>query len=65
MLELAIARMVQAVLENPPGSYIWKFPPLASSLASLGMNLHTAICHCCAYEPADKPSKLRFGEMYK
>ena len=46
-------------MENPPGSYIWKFPPLASPLASLGMDLHTAICHRCGYEPDRKRSKVR------
>ena len=65
LLELAIARMVQAALENPPRSYIWRFPPLASSLESLGMDLHAAICHRCAYEDAGKDSKLRLGKMYK
>ena len=65
LVELAIAWCVQAVLENPPGSYIWKFPPLALSLKSLGMYSHTAICHRCAYEVADKPSKLHLGKLYK
>ena len=66
LLELAFARKLQAVLENPPVSYIWKFPPLASCLERLGMNLHTAICHRCAYEESlSSESKLRLGKRYK
>ena len=43
LLELAFARKLQAVLENPPVSYMWKFPPTGIVLGAVGHEL--AHCH--------------------
>ena len=60
LFALAWARGVDVVIENPPGSSIWKFPPLKTILDGINSTFELAgtITHRCAFDP------LPPGERY-
>ena len=49
LLEVAVKRRVHPLLENPPRSFIWKFPPMAETLAKLDM-VEDVVVHHCAFD---------------
>ena len=60
LFALAWARGVDVAIENPPGSCIWKFPPLKTILDGINstFELAEAATHRCAFDP------LPLGERY-
>ena len=66
LLRLAHSRGVQAVVENPPSSDIWKFPPMANTLAhlkGLAQENQSAIVARCGY--STEPYGKRFEKKFK
>ena len=55
--ELAELRNLQIGLENPPGSRLWHFPPLANVLNPLCTQ--TCLVHRCAYDTAMRGQRIR------
>ena len=61
LFALAWARGVDVAIENPPGSCIWKFPPLKNILDGINSTFELAdtITHRCAFDPLP-PGKRYF-----
>ena len=57
----ALMRNVHAVIENPPGSTLFKYGPLADALKNAPK--HTATCSHCVF--SDAPYGMRFGKKFK
>ncbi len=62
LLEFAVARAVQAAMENPTGSYIWKYPPLVLSFSKAGLVWFVNTWRC-AWDRSQRKPKL--GKHYK
>jgi len=62
LIEFAMARGVECVVENPPWSFIWKFPPMAAVM-SKGLQ-HSAVTYRCAFE-RKASSVPRLWKVYK
>ena len=63
---LAWARSAEACLENPPGSKIWKYPPLVNMQETLMLgrsSLHTAVVNRCVFDTS--PIGGKYGKKYK
>ena len=56
LMELAHRRGVRVALENPSGSTIFKYKPVAELHATLGM--HTVITNRCAFDTAVRGRRL-------
>ena len=65
LFALAWARGVDVAIENPPGSCIWKFPPLKSILDGTNstFELAAAATHRCAFDPL--PPGERYLKKFK
>ena len=64
---LAWARSAEACLENPPGSKIWKYPPLVNMQETLMLgrsSLHTAVVNRCVFDTTS-PIGEKYGKKYK
>ena len=59
---LAWARSAEVCLENPPGSKLWKYPPLKHMESTL-MPLCTAVVNRCVFDTA--PIGEKYGKQYK
>ena len=62
---LAWARCAEACLENPPGSKIWKYPPLVTMQPTLMLgrssSLHTAVDNRCVFDTTS-PTGEKYGK---
>ena len=61
--EMALARSVQVVLENPPSSVIWRFEPVKRVLEEHNF-VHHALCSHCAFD-TDRALGERFKKQFK
>ena len=65
---LAWARCAEACLENPPGSKIWKYPPLVTMQQTLMLgrssSRHTAVVNRCVFDTTS-PTGEKYGKQYK
>ena len=64
---LAWAHSAEACLENPPGSKIWKHPPLVNMQETLMLgrsSLHTAVVNRCVFDTTS-PIGEKYGKKYK
>lgn len=57
LLQVAKARRCEPIVENPPASALWKWPPFKLALRDLGM-CHDVITYRCAF------SREPFGKRY-
>ena len=62
LVVLAYLRSVHPVLENPPQSKIWDYPPIAEAVGFVGAQ-HEAVVPRCAYDTA--PDGQRYGKKFK
>ena len=63
LFTVAWARGVEAVIENPPCSYLWKYPAIAELRSRMTLTLCTAIAYRCRFDP--NPYGTRYLKGYK